>query len=40
MIYYGMHDILPNGPMIDLLLSHMAARPPEWTAEEQAFARA
>ena len=40
MIYYGMHDILPNGPMIDLLLAHMAARPPQWTEEEQAFARA
>jgi aminobenzoyl-glutamate utilization protein B len=40
MVYYGMHDILPNGPMIDLLLSHMDARPPVWTEEEQAFARA
>jgi aminobenzoyl-glutamate utilization protein B len=39
-IYYGMHDILPNGPMIDLVLSHMNARPPEWTEAEQAFARA
>jgi aminobenzoyl-glutamate utilization protein B len=40
MVYYGMHEILPNGPMIDLLLSHMNARPPVWTDEEQAFARA
>jgi aminobenzoyl-glutamate utilization protein B len=40
MIYYGMHDILPNGPMIDLVHRHMAVRPPQWTDEEQAFARA
>ena len=39
LIYYGMHDILPNGPMIDLLLAHMGARPPKWTDEEQVFAR-
>lgn len=39
-IYYGMHDILPNGPMIDLMHRHMSARPPEWSDEEQAFARA
>jgi aminobenzoyl-glutamate utilization protein B len=35
-----MHDILPNLPMIDLVHRHMEARPPEWTDEEQAFARA
>jgi len=39
-LYYGMHDILPNGPLIDLMLRHMNARPPEWTEDEQAFARA
>jgi aminobenzoyl-glutamate utilization protein B len=39
-LYYGMHDILPNGPLIYLMLRHMNARPPEWTEEEQAFARA
>jgi aminobenzoyl-glutamate utilization protein B len=38
--YYGMHDILPNTPSIDLLHRHMAARPPEWTEAEQQFARA
>lgn len=38
--YYGMNEILPNGPMIALAHRHMAARPPVWTAEEQAFARA
>jgi aminobenzoyl-glutamate utilization protein B len=26
--------------MIDLLLAHMVARPPQWSEEEQAFARA
>ncbi len=39
-VYYGMHDILPNTPSIDLLHRHMAARPPEWTEAEQQFARA
>lgn len=38
-VYYGMHDILPNTPAIDLLHGHMAARPPEWTEAEQDFAR-
>jgi aminobenzoyl-glutamate utilization protein B len=40
LVFYGMHDILPNGPMIDLMLAHMTARPPVWTDEEQDFARA
>jgi aminobenzoyl-glutamate utilization protein B len=38
--YHGMHELLPNGPMIALLHAHMAARPPVWTDAEQAFARA
>lgn len=38
-LYYGMHDILPNTPAIDLLHSHMSARPPVWTDAEQAFAK-
>jgi len=38
--YYGMHDILPNTPSIDLLHRHMSARPPQWTEAEQQFARA
>ncbi|WP_333835085.1 amidohydrolase [Rubrimonas sp.] len=38
--YYGMHEILPNAPMIGLLHSHMAARPPVWTEAEQDFAKA
>jgi aminobenzoyl-glutamate utilization protein B len=38
--YYGMHDILPNGPLIGLMHRHMAARPPVWTEAEQDFARA
>lgn len=39
-LYYGMHELLPNTPVIDLLHSHMAAHPPEWTDTEQTFARA
>ena len=38
--YHGMHEILPNGPLIGLLHRHMAARPPVWTEDEQAFAKA
>lgn len=38
-IFYGMHDLLPNGPAIDLLHRHMSARPPKWTDDEQVFAR-
>jgi len=38
-LYYGMHDILPNGPAIDMLHRHMVARPPQWSEAEQTFAR-
>lgn len=38
--YYGMHEILPNGPLIGLTRRHMTARPPVWTEAEQAFANA
>jgi aminobenzoyl-glutamate utilization protein B len=38
--YYGMHELLPNAPMIALMHRHMAARPPVWTESEQAFAKA
>jgi aminobenzoyl-glutamate utilization protein B len=38
--YYGMHEILPNGPLIGLVHRHMVARPPVWTEAEQAFAKA
>jgi aminobenzoyl-glutamate utilization protein B len=39
-LFHGMHDILPNGPAIDLVHRHMTARPPQWTEDEQTFARA
>ena len=38
-LYYGMHDILPNTAVIDLLHAHMSARLPQWTEAEQDFAR-
>lgn len=39
LLFHGMLDLLPNGPMIALAQAHMLARPPVWTEEEQAFAR-
>jgi aminobenzoyl-glutamate utilization protein B len=39
-LFHGMHELLPNRPLIDLAHAHMTARPPVWTEAEQAFARA
>ncbi len=39
-IFHGMHDLLPNTPMINVVQAHMLARPPVWTEAEQAFAKA
>jgi aminobenzoyl-glutamate utilization protein B len=39
-VFFGMHDLLPNEPLARLLHQHIEATPIEWTAEEQAFARA
>lgn len=39
LLFHGMLDLLPNGPMIALAQAHMQARPPVWTAAEQAFAK-
>lgn len=39
-IFIGVHDLLPNAPLARLLHRHLGAVPLEWTAEEQAFARA
>jgi aminobenzoyl-glutamate utilization protein B len=39
-LFFGMHDLLPNEPLARLLYRHIEATPLEWTAEEQAFARA
>jgi aminobenzoyl-glutamate utilization protein B len=38
-IFHGMHDLLPNTPMIGLVQAHMTARPPVWTDAEQTFAK-
>jgi aminobenzoyl-glutamate utilization protein B len=39
-LFFGMYDLLPNEPLARLLYRHVEATPLEWTAEEQAFARA
>jgi aminobenzoyl-glutamate utilization protein B len=39
-LFFGMYDLLPNEPLARLLHSHILATPLEWTAEEQAFAKA
>jgi aminobenzoyl-glutamate utilization protein B len=37
--YFGMHDLMPNEPMIGLMHRHMLATPIEWTEAEQTFAK-
>jgi aminobenzoyl-glutamate utilization protein B len=39
-VFTGVHQILPNDTLIALTHRHMKAAPIEWTAEEQAFAKA
>jgi aminobenzoyl-glutamate utilization protein B len=39
-LYFGVHDLIPNTPMIAQVHRHMMATPLDWTEEEQAFARA
>jgi aminobenzoyl-glutamate utilization protein B len=39
-LFFGMYDLMPNQPLVDLSYRHLQAIPLEWTAEEQAFARA
>ncbi|MBX9774463.1 MAG: amidohydrolase [Xanthobacteraceae bacterium] len=39
-LFFGMYDLMPNQPLVDLAYRHLVAVPLEWTAEEQAFARA
>lgn len=38
-LYFGVHELVPNGPMIELAYRHMTPRPPTWTEDEQVFAR-
>jgi metal-dependent amidase/aminoacylase/carboxypeptidase family protein len=39
-LFFGMYDLMPSQPLVDLSYRHLQAIPLEWTAEEQAFARA
>ena len=39
-LFFGLHDLLPNAPMVQHLHRHILATPIEWTDEEQEFARA
>lgn len=40
-VYLGMHDLLPNAPLAERMQAHLEqAGVPDWSAEEQAFARA
>jgi len=39
-VFTGVHQILPNDTLIALTHRHMMATPIEWTAQEQAFAKA
>ncbi len=38
-LFFGMYDLMPNQPLVDLTYRHLQAVPLEWTTEEQAFAR-
>jgi len=39
-VFFGMYDLLPNAPLAERMQRHLdAVGVPEWTAEEQAFAR-
>jgi aminobenzoyl-glutamate utilization protein B len=39
-LFFGMHDLLPNGPLVERMHRHLMATPPAWTDAEQAFAKA
>jgi aminobenzoyl-glutamate utilization protein B len=39
-VFFGLHDLLPNTPLAERMQEHLArVGVPEWTDEEQAFAR-
>jgi aminobenzoyl-glutamate utilization protein B len=39
-VYFGLHDLLPNAPLAERMQEHLTRiGAPEWTDEEQAFAR-
>ena len=39
-VFFGMHDLLPNAPLAERVQGHLErVGAPEWTEEEQAFAR-
>lgn len=39
-LFFGLHDLLPNEPLINRIHAHISAIPIEWTEYEQAFAQA
>jgi aminobenzoyl-glutamate utilization protein B len=39
-LFFGMHDLLPNAPLVERLYQHLLSTPIEWTPAEQEFARA
>jgi aminobenzoyl-glutamate utilization protein B len=40
-VYFGLHDLLPNGPLAERMQQHLErVGTPEWSDDEQAFARA
>ena len=39
-VFFGLHDLLPNGPLAERMQAHLGAvGTPAWSEEEQAFAR-
>ena len=39
-VFFGVHDLLPNAPLAERMQAHLDdVGAPDWTAEEQAFAR-
>jgi aminobenzoyl-glutamate utilization protein B len=39
-LFFGMHDLLPNTPLVGRIYQHLHATPIEWTEAEHEFARA
>lgn len=39
-LFFGLHDLLPNEPLVNRLHQHLGVVQPQWTEEEQDFARA
>jgi aminobenzoyl-glutamate utilization protein B len=39
-LFFGLHDLLPNQPLVSRIYQHLHATPIEWSDDEQQFARA